>query len=146
MSREKSRSPGPAEGTISIVGPGMTIVGDIETEGTVRIEGTVNGTIRAGKAVVVGRTGRVEGTIITQDAVLAGSIEGTVTAGSRLELQATCRMDGEILARLMHLEEGAVLNGSVQMGDAKARSQVEELLPGTHPADDSSLEGMVGRA
>ena len=145
MSRGKPSSPGPAEGTISIVGPGMTIVGDIETEGTVRIEGTVNGTIRAGKAVVVGKDGRVEGTIITQDAVLAGSIEGTVTAGSRLELQATCRMDGEILARLMHLEEGAVLNGSVQMGDVKSRPQTE-LLPSTHPEDGDSLEGMVGRA
>lgn len=145
MSREKRSSPGPAEGTISIVGPGMTIVGDIETEGTVRIEGTVIGTIRAGKAVVVGRNGRVEGTIITQDAVLAGSIEGTVTAGSRLELQATCRMDGEILTRLMKLEEGAVLNGTVQMGDVKSRSQTE-LPPSTHSEEESSLEGMVGRA
>jgi cytoskeletal protein CcmA (bactofilin family) len=42
------------EGVISIIGPGMRVVGDCETEGTLRIEGSVEGTVRAGKAVVVG--------------------------------------------------------------------------------------------
>jgi cytoskeletal protein CcmA (bactofilin family) len=44
------------EGVISIIGPGMRVIGDCKTEGTLRIEGSVEGTVRAGKAVVWART------------------------------------------------------------------------------------------
>ncbi|HEX8675177.1 MAG TPA: polymer-forming cytoskeletal protein [Longimicrobium sp.] len=107
---------------MSIIGPGMRIVGDLITDGTVRIEGEIRGTIRATKAVVVGREGLVEGDIFTQDAVIGGRIRGSVVAESRLELQATCDIEGVVHARAqhLHLEEGARFNGQVQMLDAEA--------------------------
>ena len=107
------------ETAISIIGPGMKIVGDCITDGTVRVEGRVEGSVKAGKAVVIGKDGTVQGNIDTQDAVISGTIEGTVNAQSRLELQATCRIDGEVFARRMQLEEGAILNGRVHMGETK---------------------------
>jgi cytoskeletal protein CcmA (bactofilin family) len=100
----------------------MTVVGDCQTEGTVRVEGVVEGSIKAGKAVVIGKQGKVVGDIRTQDAVISGRVTGTLVAESRLELQATCHIDGEIHTRRMQLEEGAVLNGTVQMGDKKKES------------------------
>lgn len=109
----------PPESVISIIGPGMKVVGDCTTEGTVRIEGHVEGSIRAGKAVVIGKGGRVVGDVVTQDAVISGHVVGTLVAESRLELQATCHIDGEVRTRRMQLEEGAVLNGTVEMGDKK---------------------------
>src|SRR5690606_20422924 len=87
------------EGAISIIGPGMRIEGDIATDGTVRVEGTVIGTIKAGKAVVLGQSGEVVGDIITRDAVIGGRVNGTLVADSRLELQSSCTVEGEIRAR-----------------------------------------------
>lgn len=118
MARETS-SGTPPESVISIIGPGMTVVGDCQTEGTVRIEGVVEGSIRAGKAVVIGKQGKVRGDVHTQDAVVSGHVTGTLVAESRLELQATCQIDGEVRTRRMQLEEGAVLNGTVEMGEKK---------------------------
>jgi cytoskeletal protein CcmA (bactofilin family) len=111
------------ESVISIIGPGMKLVGDCETDGTIRIEGVVEGSVKAGKAVVVGKDGKVKGDITTQDAVISGTVVGTVSAESRLELQATARIDGEIRARRMQLEEGAILNGTVQMVQAAKTTQ-----------------------
>lgn len=116
MAKDRGVRPSPPEQVISIIGPGMRIVGDCDTDGTVRIEGTVQGNIRAGKAVVVGKEGTVEGDIFTQDAVISGTVKGTLRAESRLELQSTSRIEGEVLAGRMQLEEGAVLNGTIQMG------------------------------
>lgn len=116
MARDRSNPP-LQDSVISIIGPGMTVVGDCETDGTLRIEGRVEGTIRAGKAVVVGKDGEVEGRIFTQDAVLGGRVVGAVHAASRLEVQATARVDAEVWARRMQLEEGAELNGSLTMGE-----------------------------
>lgn len=116
MARDRT-SPPTQENVISIIGPGMRVVGDCTTEGSVRVEGEVKGTIRAGKAVVVGRDGVVEGDVHTQDAVVSGRVVGSVVAESRLELQATSRIEGDVQTRRLQLEEGAVLNGKVEMTD-----------------------------
>ena len=113
------------EASMSLIGPGMRIVGDLITEGTVRVEGRIEGTIRAGKSVVVSKEGEVVGDIQTQDAVIGGRVQGTVIAESRLELQSTGRIDGQISARAQHLilGEGCRFNGHVQMlGDEGQRA------------------------
>lgn len=124
----KSRKPAPqaprsapSEASISIIGPGMYIEGDLATEGTVRIEGSVRGTVRAGKSVLLGKNGEVIGDVITGDAVLAGRLVGSVVAETRLELQSTCVIEGEIRARAEHLQlaEGARFSGQIQMLDAE---------------------------
>ena len=121
MARDRSGNGAPPESVISIIGPGMKVVGDCETDGTIRIEGRVEGSVRAGKAVVIGKDGLVIGDIATQDAVISGTVNGTLVAESRLELQATCRIEGDIRARRMQLEEGAILNGTVHMGAPAGR-------------------------
>lgn len=109
------------EGAISIIGPGMRIEGDLATDGTIRVEGTIIGTIKAGKAVVLGQSGEVVGDIFTRDAVIGGRVKGTLVADSRLELQSSCMVEGEIRARASHLqlEEGANFNGQIRMIDAE---------------------------
>lgn len=122
MSRDRVGNGTPPETVISIIGPGMKVIGNCETDGTIRVEGTVQGSVHAGKAVVVGKDGMVDGDIMTQDAVISGRVIGKLVAESRLELQATSWIEGEVRARRIQLEEGAVLNGTVDMGS----SRVEE--------------------
>jgi cytoskeletal protein CcmA (bactofilin family) len=118
MARVRSGDKPSPEAIISIIGPGMTVVGDCETEGSIRIEGNIAGSIRAGKAVVVGEDAWVKGDISTQDAVLSGKVTGSIVAESRLEVKASSRIEGDVHARRLQLEEGAVLNGTVNMGGA----------------------------
>lgn len=131
MAKESREQQQGREGVISIIGPGMRVNGDCETEGTLRIEGTVVGKVTAGKAVVVGREGTVKGDISTQDAVIGGHVTGKVIVESRLELQETSVIDGEIHARRIKLEEGGRVNGTVRTG---------EVTTG-HPAHASSAGG-----
>lgn len=121
MARDRQSQNSPQENVISIIGPGMRVVGDCSTEGSIRVEGEVKGTVQAGKAVVVGKDGVVEGDIHTQDAVVSGTVRGTLVVTSRLELQATSRIDGDVHARRLQLEEGAVLNGKVEMAESPGR-------------------------
>lgn len=122
MARDRNSGGAPSDSVISIIGPGMTVVGDCTTDGTIRIEGRVEGSVRAGKAVVIGKEGVVDGDVSTQDAVVSGTVTGTLVAASRLEIQATARIEGEVRAKRMQLEEGAVLNGLVRMGETAMES------------------------
>jgi cytoskeletal protein CcmA (bactofilin family) len=146
MARDRDNGSAASDSVISIIGPGMTIVGDCETDGTIRVEGSVEGSIKAGKAVVIGKQGVVTGDISTQDAVISGRVEGTLIAASRLELQATCHIEGEIHTRRMQLEEGAVLNGSVHMGEEPPKVTVKSRAtqPSDHPARQPAPTPMAG--
>lgn len=140
MAKENEALQPGREGVISIIGPGMRVVGDCESEGTLRIEGKVEGSVRAGKAVVVGKDGIVDGDIFTQDAVVGGRVTGSISAESRLELQATCSVEGEIRARRIKLEEGGRLNGNVSIGEGKVdmsgrRSAIHRTTPVTEERD-----------
>ena len=101
---------------VSIIGPGMKITGDCESDGTIRVEGSIEGTVKAAKSVVIGKEGIVTGDITTQDAIVAGRVNGSVTAESRVELQASCRIQGDIRSRRVKLEEGGQVDGQLHMG------------------------------
>jgi cytoskeletal protein CcmA (bactofilin family) len=146
MAKTESSSAQPGrEGVISIIGPGMRVIGDCETEGTLRIEGTVEGTVRAGKAIVLGKDGVVDGDITTQDAVIGGRVTGSIIAESRLELQATCVIEGQIQARRIKLEEGGKVNGTVKVGEVtpppRGQSEDRSVAP---PTMDSPHHGAQG--
>ena len=126
MARSTTGQDGGGSDDISIIGPEMKVEGDMVTEGTVRVEGRIEGNVDAGKAVVVGRDVR------TQDAVVSGRVLGGLTAASRLEVQATARIDGEVHARRLQLEEGAMLNGTVRMGE------IDLEKPSGERSDDGS--------
>ena len=125
MARDRGVKPSPPDQVISIIGPGMKVVGDCDADGAIRVEGAVQGNIRAGKSVVVGKEGVVNGDIFTQDAVIAGQVKGVIRADSRLEVQATSRIEGEVIAARLQLEEGAMLNGSIKMGTDPGEAQIE---------------------
>lgn len=101
---------------VSIIGPGMKVVGDCESDGTIRVEGSIEGSVKAAKSVVVGKDGIVIGDISTQDAIVAGRVNGSVSAESRVELQSTCRIQGDIRSRRVKLDEGGQVDGQLHMG------------------------------
>lgn len=137
MARDRQAGTSPPEQVISIIGPGMKITGDCDSDGAVRIEGTVQGNIRAGKAVVVGKEGLVEGDILTQDAVISGRVKGSLRAESRLEVQSTSRLEGEVIAGRMQVEEGALLMGTMKVGKGAIEASPATPHPPRAPEEEN---------
>lgn len=114
---EKGRAGSDADSGLSIIGTGMRVVGDITADGVVKVEGTVVGTIRAGRQVLVAKGGVVEGDVIAREAIVGGEVRGGIEASERLELQATSVVHGDIATRRLLVQEGGEVNGVVRMGD-----------------------------
>jgi cytoskeletal protein CcmA (bactofilin family) len=115
----------------SVVGPAMKIVGDIETTGILKVDGTVQGSIRGARQVMLGRTGVIQGDVHAEEAVLGGRVVGTVTATERVEIQANSVIEGDIHTRSIVVFEGGLLNGNVRMdaGVAKGASSTPSVTP-----------------
>jgi cytoskeletal protein CcmA (bactofilin family) len=99
----------------SIIASDMTVIGDLETEGVVRIEGTIKGTVRVGSQVLVAQGAVIEGDLHTQEAVIAGQVSGAIHARERIELQATALVTGDIFTPRISIVEGARVTGEVKM-------------------------------
>jgi cytoskeletal protein CcmA (bactofilin family) len=102
----------------SIVASDMTVIGDLETEGVVRIEGRIRGTVRAAAQVLVAAGAVIEGDLHTQEAVVAGQVSGAIHAGDRVELQASAVVTGDIVTPRIAIVEGAKVSGEVKMDQA----------------------------
>lgn len=102
----------------SVIAAAMKIVGDIETSGVLKVEGTVQGSIRGARQVIIGRTGVIQGDVHAEEAILGGRVSGTVTASERVEIQANSVIEGDIHTRSIVVFEGGVLNGNVRMDAA----------------------------
>jgi cytoskeletal protein CcmA (bactofilin family) len=101
----------------SIVAKDMTIVGDLETEGLIRIEGRVRGTVRAGSQVLIGQGAQVEGDLHTKEAVVGGEVIGSIHATERVELQPTAAVTGNIITPRIAVMEGGKVTGEVRIQD-----------------------------
>ncbi len=106
----------------SIIASDMTVVGDLETEGVVRIEGRVKGNVRVGSQILVAEGATIEGDLHTQEAVVAGTVTGAIHATDRVELQATAVVAGDIHTARIAIVEGARVAGEVKMDVSKTSS------------------------
>jgi len=114
---EKGHSSADAEAGLSIIGTGMRVVGDVTADGVVKIEGTVVGTVRAGRQVLVGKGGEVEGDVITREAIVGGEVRGSIVAEERVEIQTGSVVHGDMFTKKLFVQEGGEINGVVRMGD-----------------------------
>ena len=121
--KQETKNGPTGEGSLSIIAAGMTVTGDIDSSGVVKVEGRVEGAIRSARQVLVGRQGVVRGDIDTREAVIGGTVEGTITASERVEIQATASIQGDIVTRTIVIAEGGKINGSVRMEEGRAATR-----------------------
>src|SRR5690349_7670719 len=90
--------------SINLIGAGTVVEGDIKSNGDIRIDGTVFGSIVSKAKVVVGNTGVIEGDVNSQNADVSGNIRGKVTINQLLFLKSTANMIGDIVTGKLVVE------------------------------------------
>jgi len=107
----------PETPSVNLIGNGTDIIGDISSNGDIRIDGTLTGTIKSSGKVVVGSTGKVEGEIICQNADISGEVKAHLKVFELLSLKASAIVSGDILTNKLSIEPGAVFTGACSMGN-----------------------------
>lgn len=93
----------------SIISADLRIVGDIDGDGELHVDGRVDGNIRC-ETLTVGETGQVEGKIFVNTLRLLGAITGTVRAQT-VSMMKTARMIGDVAHEKIEIEAGAMVDG-----------------------------------
>jgi cytoskeletal protein CcmA (bactofilin family) len=100
----------------NMIKAGTQIKGDIKCTGDIRIDGKLLGSLETEGRLVVGESGRIEGTILCKNADLSGTVKAKINVHELLSLKAACNFEGEISTNQLHIEPGASFTGNCQMG------------------------------
>ncbi|MCP4639142.1 MAG: polymer-forming cytoskeletal protein [bacterium] len=119
----------------SIIGQGTTVVGEIKSKGTVRIEGMLSGRVQCEDTVVVQESGRVKGDLVAGQVIISGEVEGNVFAHDRLEITAKGKLVGDITAPRVSIAEGVLFEGQCTM---KPPGQLGSPPKGNGEASDAA--------
>jgi cytoskeletal protein CcmA (bactofilin family) len=124
--------------SLSIVGAGMVVRGDLETDSVVKIEGTVDGHVKASTQVLVAKGGVVHGDIETAEVIVGGVVNGAIRARGRVEVQAGASIDGDITTLRISVAEGGTLNGRIKMGEGSSPQENRRIDAASEPPGSSA--------
>ena len=106
---------GKASGSTSLLSKKVNIVGEIQGNEDLHVEGRFKGSIKITGNIFVGKTGVVEADIEADNIVIQGKINGNVLARRQLEIQAFGELIGDCTAQSIDIKEGAIFEGRSKM-------------------------------
>jgi cytoskeletal protein CcmA (bactofilin family) len=112
--------------SINLVGVGTVITGDVNSNGDIRIDGTLNGNLVTKGKVVIGETGKAKGEINCKNSDVSGEIEGKIVVTELLSLKAASKINGDIIANKLAIEPGAKFTGNCTMNGKSSSFGFEE--------------------
>ena len=118
---------------VSIIGPGTTVTGEINSKGTIRIDGNVSGRVQSDDTVVVHESGKVKADLLAGQIIISGEVQGNVFAQDRLEITSQGKVVGDITSPRVSIAEGVLFEGKCTM---KPPGQIKPppLAPPAPPA------------
>jgi cytoskeletal protein CcmA (bactofilin family) len=98
-----------------VIGSGLVIDGNLESESSVRIDGEVRGRVTAAGNLELGPHSSVRSDVFAQRVSVSGSVLGNVAAKERVDLLAGARLTGDVRAPRFTIADGANFRGKVDM-------------------------------
>jgi cytoskeletal protein CcmA (bactofilin family) len=140
--REREGSqPEEAGATSAFLGKGSRVTGKLVFEGTVRIEGHVEGEISAQDTLIIGESAVVNAQINGTSVVVHGRVTGDVTARKRLEVRAPGKLFGNISTPSLVIHEGVIFEGQCVMGGGEGQRAEKDRKVAFFPKEDRPSDG-----
>ncbi len=98
------------------IASGTSMEGDVKSNGDIRVDGYIKGSLQTKGKLVIGSTGKIEGEIQCTHADVSGEIKGNIVVAELLQLKSTAKLMGDIVTNKLAIEPGANFSGTCSMG------------------------------
>ena len=123
----------------AFLGEGTEFKGVITFEGTVRVDGVLEGEVITDDTFIIGTAANVKAEVKAGIVIVMGRMEGKIEAKEKCEIRVGSHVSGEIFTPSIYIEEGAVFEGTCHMtGDGKGSiTSAEEAKEAPEAKEDS---------
>ena len=106
----------------AFVGEGVQFKGVINYQGTVRIDGQLEGEIHTAGVLIVGRGAVIEAKVEAGTIICQGRIVGDIIAREKIQLMSHAVVNGSVKTPSLSMEEDVLFNGTCEMGPIQTKS------------------------
>lgn len=128
----------------AFVGKGVDFKGTIIYQGTVRIDGSLEGEIQTEGVLLVGEEAVVKAKVTAGTVVCKGKITGDITAKEKIKLRTPAVVNGGVKAPMLSIEEGVMFNGTLEMPQPSRDKQREGTLRAVSSSDQPAAKPVTG--
>ncbi|MBI2159238.1 MAG: polymer-forming cytoskeletal protein [Candidatus Rokubacteria bacterium] len=107
------RSLTPPSGAATVLGPGVTLKGELQGEGTLTVLGQFEGEIVLNGLLHVGPDARVDANITAPAIAIAGAVRGNLSADTRVDILPTGSLTGTVKSASFAAADGANMKGEI---------------------------------
>jgi len=107
----KKLSHSQSSGDTTLIAAECQITGSIIINGNARIDGKIEGNLKATGDLIIGTSAYLKADIEANTVSIAGEVHGNIRTTDLLELNATARLFGDICTRQFKVEQGAQFSG-----------------------------------
>jgi cytoskeletal protein CcmA (bactofilin family) len=126
----------PYEGIETVISEKVFFNGDFKSDGSVRVDGGIEGQLNIKGDLVLGDKGRIKGDIQATNILVSGTVEGTILAKGRLEITPTGSIKGTVQCKSLIVEDGGKIQGDFKMKPSEDDTKpVEKYTKGYHKKD-----------
>ncbi len=118
------------------VGKGAEFRGTLIYDGSIRIDGIMEGEVQTEGCLSVGEGAAVTAKITARTVICEGTIIGEITAKEKVRLRSPAVLKGSVTTPKLSVEEGVLFNGTVEM----APSGISLLLERQHSLAGSGVQ------
>ena len=124
-----------------LVGPGVTLKGEILGCDTLRVEGNVEGNATA-RQLIICASGGVHGTVEIEEGDIEGRFEGTLNVAGRLFLRATGHVNGTLSYGQIEVERGGEILGDIAVRASRGgpAASLPRIQPAPTPAKPAPVD------
>ena len=133
-----TQTPSRPNDKLSIISPGLKVVGNLISEDDIQVNGTVEGDIQSASLTVTNNA-QINGSISAETVMIQGTVNGQLNA-NKVKVAATGRVKGDITYRSISMEEGALIDGHLRpsTGTAAVNEPVKPVLATARPAPETA--------
>jgi cytoskeletal protein CcmA (bactofilin family) len=122
---DREKRNGSADEIIAFLGKGTKFKGVVTYDGTVRIDGHIEGEVVSTGTLIVGETAVIDAEVSVGSLVCGGRITGNITATEKVQLLNPAMVTGSIKTPVLMIEAGVRFNGQCEM---KGESRTETIV------------------
>ncbi|MFC4872517.1 bactofilin family protein [Negadavirga shengliensis] len=114
----------------SFFAPGFRMIGDIDSNNDLRVEGIIQGNITTSKKIIVGSTGQIIGNVKASHLCIMGEIVGDILVTDTTRICETGIVNGTITSGQLQVDPGAELEATVKKLKSTSKNDAVKLYEG----------------
>jgi cytoskeletal protein CcmA (bactofilin family) len=132
----------------SVLQRGVTVRGDFESGGDVRLDGRLEGKVIVSETLTIGEGGTVVASVEAGEVIVMGTIHGNVRAHRRLEIRKGATVIGDLTTPVLVIEDGVRFQGHSNMEEGQSRAilRLHEAVDQEPPLKLDSIAAIDARS